>query len=1504
MTAFRPYLPLVVIPGAEPGIGLFALHPLLVVGTRPVVDGDGGVSIAVVTDHAQGVLFVIDPWFAMLEGDTVDVFLEMDNVYHHVVTAADVDQRLFFYVEAGRFVPGWIEQCYFLLHRKGEVAPDDPSVALRLRVKLDRPAGPDKEPHKPGHSELKIVQLPEEVIRQGVDAEWAAKGVPMTILRYPNIALRDTIQVKWGSVLLKPFVLSQAHVDGTEPIVIRAEQADILAAGDSTALLIEYEVYDEVWNYSEKWSIPTTVNVDAGAWRLEAPIIKESINGIIDLKALNQQRVTVQIHVRTEDFDIGDTITMTWIGTPQIGKPLINTQSREITTVPSILELFIPYEEVRAIAMGAADVSYVLTKKNGGPTLSSKRTFTDVIGDVYAHPAPILVEAVGDILEPDTLMASANVSYPGMADGNFIELIWEGTRSNGTPYLHSEKHTVSRNDAERKLVTFYITEEHINILANGRLDLWYRVSNDKAAVYGVGESEHSLYRVQAIPATLPLPKVPEAPEGVLDPLKIFDKVTVLVDYLGTVKDDILTYYWTSPNPFASTSDWLPITTVSAGKPVPFRVDARFVTANIGHYVKVRYTLKHAATGLYSYSGTLNLLIGYLVGELPPPEVIQAPDTLLDPMKALAGVDIKASYESMDPALDIISLQWLGTPGPGTSEDQERPGDASKTVMFHLVPSFVGPNINRMVSVSYGVKRYGNVSPSDVLSLRVLGFQDPETQLPRPEVPQAVAGVLDLMEFPDPPDVIVQKWPFIALGQRVWLRFEGKTIAGADHRIVLLDGVLATAGQVSNGLKEILARTELLKLAHASAATVLCKVAFDGASKEFATVEFPLRRLTVRTRYDYVTPVITQVQDTRGNVDNGGKTRDDEVTVTGTATRGETIELFDAQSVSMGTALVGDNSVWSRKIGRLTERTYVIAAKALYDADPVSSQPWTFTVDFAVTPSIRSVTDSKGRVEPGATTYDNSVLVEGDASAGERVQLKDGTTPIITLDVDNQGIWRHRINSLTVKTYNLIAQALYDVSPVNSPPYPFVAAQAVTPTISTVTDAKGSVGNGETTYYRTVTLGGKASKDEEIELRDGTNPLTKVRVGPDGNWSWVLSNLTLKSYSLTAKGLYGSEPISTPPRTFTVADPFTPSITLVTDSKGTVAPNGITYDNAVTVSGQATPREQVQLYNNNAPISSPVSVATNRQWSIRITGLTVRTHSVFARALYTVSPVDSQPRGFTVAAHIAPTITSVRDAIGEVPNGGQTKSTTVSLQGSVTEGHQVQIFDHGVGKHTVTATGTTWNTTLAVALGGHKITARAVTTGQVSNDRNFTVISPIPPLAINTAHVSLSGWIFRSDHTPTTPPTGSFVDRTASGGVPPYQYTSSNPAAAEVNISTGRVISKGNGRAVITVRDSANQTASYSVSASNVYRIFGTGAFNTYTQCHNAAVRQGGRIPSLAEWRSYINTYGGQQTDRAWCWAADGAGFGKRWAIYPATGQTQALRDFGFGGDTANGFGIR
>ena len=1481
-----------------------SLRPLLIAGiVRPIKDGDGGINIAMVKDNPNGMLCAINPYIGMSTGDMLFIFWDGIEVLPREVASDEVNQTLFFYLPAVLAKPGWVESCYYRLLRAGQTTPDDDSVASRLLVKLTNPGGRDKAPHLPdGHSELHPVQLPEDVVQQGIDAEWAKKGVPFTIPFYPEMAVGDTILVHWGSAnnILAPHTVTQDEADRKTPIVIIADQAAILAGGDSVALLVRYHIRDIVFNWAVRRSQSTRVRVDAGGWRLEAPVIEQSINGIITIRDLNKQNVTIRVHVQSKDFALGDDVIFSFIGTPKTGKPLIRSACKTVDNIPSILDWEVSYADIRAIAMGLADASFLLKKKNG-ETLSSRRTFADVVGDVVMLPEPTIRELRGDTLHSDEPYATVDVRYPGMASGDLTNLIWQGTKPSGQPYLYEEERIVSENDAKAGLITFYIGAEHISPLA--KLDLSYRVSNDQAALYGVTESERLLAKVEKIRATLPMPVVEEAdPPDVLDPSRVFDIVHVLIDQVKTETGDIVSFGWRAEHPLGSTSDWVPVTTVTAGRPVRFRVDEQFVTINIGQIVEVFYWIKHAATGLFSHSATLNLMVGYLVGELPPPIVEQAREGLLDPMKALNGVDVLVSYASMDTALDTVNLRWIGTPGPGTSVDQVKPAHASGTVAFRLLPSVVVPNINKVVYVLHLVNRYGKATESQSLALRVLNFQDPENDLPRPEVPQALNSVLDLMMFSGDPRVLVKRWPFIAPRQRIWLLLIGKTTAGAPCITKILDGREITSTQVTNGLNETLRRSELLKLGHSSEATVICKVAFDNDLSEDSACVFPVLNLTVRTRYDYVTPIIDGVSDSRGEVIDGGKTRDDHVTVSGTATRGETIELFDGGSTSLGTAEVGVDSRWSLKIGILTEKDYRITAKALYDADPVFSGPRTFTVKFVQTPEILSVSDSRSQIAHGATTYDNSVLIEGIATPNMQVQLFESNASLVTLDVDDDGRWQHRINNLRVKTYSLVATAKYEVDPPSSPARTFVVALAVTPTISRVTDIRGEVDMNGTTYYRAVTLTGKASPNETITLLDAGTPIDTVNIEASGNWTYQMTDLSLKVYRLTARAEYGSNPVSAPPRVFTVAAHIAPTISSITDSVGSVAHNGTTYDTSVKVQGTATPREQIQLYNKGSLIGSPVTVKANKSWEVSVSGLTLTSHSLTAKALYDVQPVESDPRNFTVAAHIAPTLTSVHDGLVEVPNNGETKRTSVTLRGTVTPNRQVQIYDNNGYRLTVTAGASEWRTTLAVSVGSHAVYAKAVSTGQNSTVRNFTVKPLHPPLVIDTSHMSLNGWHLRYGPTPTNPPAGAFRDRQASGGVPPYRYSSYNSNIAEVT-ATGRVISKGNGSTTIVVTDAANQSAQYSVSTSNVETLFNTGR-NTYTYAANLVASQGGRIPSRSEWTAFINNYRGVRTIELWCWTPEAYFFGKKWVIYPATGQLDYRVDIGIGGGTADGWGIR
>lgn len=133
------------------------------------------------------------------------------------------------------------------------------------------------------------------------------------------------------------------------------------------------------------------------------------------------------------------------------------------------------------------------------------------------------------------------------------------------------------------------------------------------------------------------------------------------------------------------------------------------------------------------------------------------------------------------------------------------------------------------------------------------------------------------------------------------------------------------------------------------------------------------------------------------------------------------------------------------------------------------------------------------------------------------------------------------------------------------------------------------------------------------------------------------------------------------------------------------------------------------------------------------------------------------------------------------------------------------------------------------------------------------LSSVPALTIpsDTRVVNLGGWllvrfnVYGSTERAYLPST-----RTASGGKPPYRYSSNAPSIIGVNTSTGVVDILNPGTVTITVTDSSvpAQTASYRVQVSGAYQKL------TYiggSDWYSAKVGESsyGRLPSLAEFTS-------------------------------------------------------
>ena len=466
---------------------------------------------------------------------------------------------------------------------------------------------------------------------------------------------------------------------------------------------------------------------------------------------------------------------------------------------------------------------------------------------------------------------------------------------------------------------------------------------------------------------------------------------------------------------------------------------------------------------------------------------------------------------------------------------------------------------------------------------------------------------------------------------------------------------------------------------------------------------------------------------------------------------------------------------------------------------------------------------------------------------------------------------------------------------------------VVPEIVSIKDSWGEVAEGENTLDRRVTLSGTATPDSSIQLYDGTAGGEILKVTIEGSWSHVLSGLSVKSYRLTAHALDGSEFVS-PPRTFSVEAANAPSITSVRDAWREIAHGGYTANRQVTVSGKANARQNVKVVGVTTP-APQVPTDDNGNWNTTFSALSLQQYSVVAEALYGEGVPPSAPRAFTVTAVVNPVITSVRDSRGELSNGAITTDNRVALRGSASAHQRVQILGTTSTAPEIIADSTgTWSLAqLAVTPRSYSLTAKALYGDNVpvSPARTFTVRAPTPPLNFNQSPVTLNGTAYILVGNGTLPNFGggTSVRHVASGGVPPYRYSSSNTGVAVVD-GSGLVTVRRNGSTTITATDSASpqQSRSYTVTVTGVWLCHHLGGGN-YKVIYASAAARGLHVPDIGTLRAISAAYGGRFPWGGYTWSSSA-----HWPLPPVymyaltmnNGQTWKLWDLNPGG---TGLGI-
>ncbi|WP_207282963.1 hypothetical protein [Pseudomonas sp. FW300-N2F2] len=926
------------------------------------------------------------------------------------------------------------------------------SAVTKIHVKIDfaPPGGQDLDGATPGHSELRLT-IPTEFLPPGfVDQEAAEQGVPVTIEPYPIMAEGDRIKLFWGGQPVWGTVEPQHLPPQSAPLIITVDEATIRAAldTDDNGLAVVFEVYDVVDNKSEDFSAEVRVIVKTDNSRLDAPLIKELVNLVLDVDQLGEADLTFQIIAVGDSFKVGDEVEMHLTGTTAEGEKIdeVIYVPERILSVPSILEFKRPSAEVRPLAGGPhAAFFFRLIKADGSDDRVSKILSPRIVGRANPLAAPIPLDEIAGTLDPQLPSTTIEIPLdPAMEEGNAIALVWNGTTETGSAYTPDlPLHPLSQNEAEGTVpIEIVVAGDHVTAIEGGTLDLYYKLLRDAVSREVIeDESLHAdPLRIGTPLAELPVPVVEGESDGVLDPADKPDGTRLIVrQYGGQKAGDRVHILWWGSNT-GRYRDSIRVTEITETQNIPFTIGAALIEGNRDGTVRAMYWVRRHE-GRTSPSEILQMRIGAGM-ELTAPSVKQAtgnsPTQQLNPVTAKDALTVVIPDYGIQPG-DKVSVTWAGTAGAGSYTTLV--GDLPASREIDLPVSVLAYNLARSVTVTYTVTRDGREEPpSAPLTLAVQAM--PESSLAMPLIREAAQGgigtELDLNSISADATCRIIVWPLIAPDQDVWLRLKGTKADGTvpyDLNIWTPPprGPRTSPVWISQGLYDVPVEYSYLKeLKDGSTLTVQFKADLSQTTTEANALAFPLRTYTVKT-FELIRPTIDSVKDPhQAPITNGGYTVETSVTLSGRATKGQKVEVHEGDDLK-GTADVNGDGVWSLTVSGLSVAPHIFTAKALYGNNP-TSDAWRINVVAVAQPTITAVKDpNNADIANGGYTLATSVTLHGRASLGMQVQiLDDGTDPKGIADVDGYGDWSLPLSGLAEGPHSFTAKGIYGTGPVSLP----------------------------------------------------------------------------------------------------------------------------------------------------------------------------------------------------------------------------------------------------------------------------------------------------------------------------------------------------------------------------------------------------------------------------------------------------------------------------------------
>ena len=451
------------------------------------------------------------------------------------------------------------------------------------------------------------------------------------------------------------------------------------------------------------------------------------------------------------------------------------------------------------------------------------------------------------------------------------------------------------------------------------------------------------------------------------------------------------------------------------------------------------------------------------------------------------------------------------------------------------------------------------------------------------------------------------------------------------------------------------------------------------------------------------------------LNNGSSTADNTPVLTGVATAGNLITLYNGTEV-LGSVVADANGQWRFTPATLADGSYAFSA-AVTDANGNVTQTPTITLNIdtlapASAGELNLSNDTGGGSVPvsaGGVTNTATPTLSGTAEPGSTVSVRDGDTLLGTATADASGNWRFTTPALDEGSHSLtttVSDAAGNISPA-SDPLPFTV-DATPPAAASDIVLNGTSGSVQqpiaadgATRDITPQLSGSAEPGSVVTVLDNNAVLGSVTAGSDGSWTFITPELNEGAHSLTTTvtDAAGNTGPASAALGFTVdtTPPAAASNLLLSNDAGAtpvpVAPGTTTDDSTPVLSGQAEPAAIVNVYDAGTLLGS-VTAGSDGSWQFTSPALANGAHSFSVTVTDAAgnTSASSAPVDFSVDASLPPATLPLQvtdDSNGTVvtlADGAITQDDTPILSGVTNAGAIVTLYDGSNVLGSVTADG--------------------------------------------------------------------------------------------------------------------------------------------------------------------------------------------------------------------------